>query len=346
MTCTLRWLSWGIAWGVVLAVRGGAAEPAGGFVDAAQFGFAPDASGTANQQALQRAVDGGGTIFVTRPGVYPLAGTVYLGSHTALRFGAGVALKKVNERGEFCHVLLNKGARTKTYDTGIIVSGLQVIVNGMDVQQSDTVVSSGRLYRVQAKPDGTLYRSVTRPTHPQGSQVLDGINWGVVQEDVTYTAGVRNVVFRDIFLRKPRIGFSVHFDNGRYSRSYYPGAPVPAQEQILLDGIRVLHDQRVQLLAIGTPMDVITIAHTSFRDSRINFHGNRAMPDYGRTQLNLVGCVFGHKGPFELVTNSVPGKRIELTTAASVVRHEAFVARVAPGPGAIKAVSDLPGLAR
>lgn len=477
-----RLLGWGIAIGVVLVARSLGAEPAGGFVDAAQFGFAPDAPGTVNQRALQRAVDGGGTIVVARPGVYPLAGTVYVGSHTSLVFGAGVALKKVNEQGEFCHVFLNKGARTKTWDTGISITGLHVIVNGMDnrrfevyglhgqiaffyvkdlrierfrchdlgkaqygihvctfedivvhdvmiagdkdgvhlgrgkrftisngvfrtyddavalnahdyavgnpelgwiedgvvqnchdledgrkpigyfcrilagawidwradmeVQQSDTVVSEGRLYRVQAKPDGTVYKSLTRPTHPQGSQVLDGINWGVVQDDVTYTAGVRNVVFRDIFLRKPRIGFSVHFDNGKYSRSYYPGAAIPAQEQLLFDNVRVLHDQRVPLLSVGTPMDVITIVHSSFRDSRIAFHGNKAMPDYGRTQVNLVGCVFGHDGDFELVGNSVPGKRVELHTTASVVQPARFRARVGPGPGRIDVTSDLPGLGR
>jgi hypothetical protein len=61
--------------------------------------------------------------------------------------------------------------------------------SGMEVQQSDTVVSEGRLYRVQANPDGTLYRSVTRPTHQTGRMVLDGIPWGVVHA-VTYTAGV------------------------------------------------------------------------------------------------------------------------------------------------------------
>jgi hypothetical protein len=479
----------GFLWSGAPGLRVAAAEsaPSGprvsGFVDAAAFGFAPDASGTANQEALQRAVDGGGTIVVARPGVYPLAGTVYVGSHTSLMFGAGVALKKVNEKGEFCHVLLNKGARTKTWDTHIAITGLHVIVNGMDnrrfevyglhgqiaffyvkdlriegfrchdlgkaqygihictfedvvvndvmiagdkdgvhlgrgkrftisngvfrtyddavalnahdysvgnpelgwiedgvvqnchdledgrkpigffcrilagawidwregmeVQQSDTVVSGGRLYRVQARPDGTMYKSMARPTHERGSQVLDGINWGVVQDDVTYTAGVRNVVFRDIFLRKPRIGFSVHFDNDKFSRSYYPGAPVPAQEQILFDNIRVLHDQRVQLLSIGTPMDVITITHSSFRDSRINFHGNKAMPDYLRTKLNLIGCVFGHAGDFDVVSNSVPGKVVELRTASSMTLHDRFLARVVPGPGTITVMqSDLPGLSR
>jgi hypothetical protein len=335
------------------------------FVNAADFGFSPEASGIENAKALQSAVDQGGTIAVTRTGTYELGATVYVGSNTTLHFGNGVFLKKVKDTGEFCHVFLNKGALTREYDHNIVVSGLHIIVNGVDcrkydvfglhgqlaffytkdiridrfrcldlgalqygihvctfedliiddvvikgdkdgvhlgrgkrfvirngvfqtyddavalnahdystgnpelgwiedgvvekchdlnaekttgffcrilaggwidwrsgmeVQQSDSVVSDGRLYRVQAKPDGTLYKSTTQPTHRKGSKVLDGINWGVVQNHVTYTAGVRNVVFRDIFLNKPRIAFSVHFDNDKYSRSYYPGAAIPVQK--------------------------------------------------------------------------------------------------------------------
>ncbi len=284
----------------------GGAEPAvsRGFTNAADFGFSPEATGVENTRALQRAVDGAGTIVVGRPGIYNVAGTVYLGGDTSLIFGNGVFLKKVAEQGPFSHVLLNKGALTRTYDSHIAVEGLQIIVNGVDartfkdvyglhgqlaffyvkdlridhfrcldlgaaqygiqvctfedliiddviikgrkdgvhlgrgkrftirngvfqtfdnavalnghdyavgnpelgwiedgvvenchdldaekttgyfcrilagawidwkpgmeVQQSDTVVSNGRLYRVQAKPDGTIYKSLTRPTHASG----------------------------------------------------------------------------------------------------------------------------------------------------------------------------------
>jgi hypothetical protein len=215
---------------------------------------------------------------------------------------------------------------------------------GMQVQQSDAVVSNGRLYRVQAQPDGTVYTSKTRPTHTQGSQVLDGINWGVVQDDATYTAGVRNVVFRDIFLEKPRIGFSVHFDNDRYSRSYYPGAEVPKQEQLLFDNVRVLHAERKEFLSIGTPMDVITISNSSFRDSRINFHGNKAMPDYLTTRINLYGCVFSKAGEMELITNSVKGKTVFLKTFANIALHDDFQAVIEPGDGRFVVESDLNGL--
>ena len=100
---------------------------------------------------------------------------------------------------------------------------------GMEVQQADTVVSEGRLYRFQGSPDGKVWKSLTRPTHTRGAVVLDGINWGFVQDDVTYSAGVRNVVFRDIFLEKPGTAFSIHFDNGKASRSYYPAPRYPGR---------------------------------------------------------------------------------------------------------------------
>lgn len=460
----------------------GPAGAGAGFVNAADFGFSPEAAGLENMRALQRAVDRTGTIVVSRPGTYRLAGTVFVGGHTTLVFGNNVFLQKVDEQGAFSHVLLNKGALTKTYDEHIAIEGLAVIVNGMDVrnflvhglhgqlaffhvrdlritgfrcldlgklqygihvctfedllvddvvikgdkdgvhlgrgrrftirrgtfqtyddavalnghdydvgnpelgwiedgvvenchdladdkppvgyfcrilagawtdwrpgmevQKSDTVVANGRLYRVFAQPDGTRYRSVTPPSHASGAQVLDGITWVVVQDDVTYTAGVRNVVFRDIFLGKPRIGFSVHFDNDRYSRSYYPGAPVPRQEQLSFDNVRVLHDRRVEFLSIGTPVDVLTVANSSLRDSRIDFHGNDAMPDYGRTLISLHGCVFNHPGKFEFVTNSVPGKQILLKTSGSLERHEGFSAAVVAGPGSVGVESDLTGLKR
>ncbi|HTR40406.1 MAG TPA: hypothetical protein VMH87_02160 [Pseudomonadales bacterium] len=451
-----------------------------GFTDAATFGFSPDASGVENTRALQRAVDGGGTIVVSRPGTYKIAGTVYIGGQTTLSFGDGVFLKKVVEVGPFSHVFLNKGALTRIYDQHITIEGLQLIVNGVDgrffkdvyglqgqvaffyvkdlkiehlrcldlakeqyciqvctfedlivddaiikgdkdgvhlgrgkrftirncvfqtfddavalnghdydvgnpemgwiedglvencydlnaekttgyfcrilagawvdwhqgmeVQKSDTVVSQGRLYRVFANPDGKKYKSITRPTFDHGSQVLDGIQWVMAQKDVTYTAGVRNVTFRDIFLEKPRIAFSIHFDNDQYSRSYYPGAEIPVQKQLAFDDIRVLHDQNYDFLSIETPVDAVTIMDSSFRDNSIDFQSNLAMPDYGPTKLNIFGCVFNKPGVMDLVLNDITNKMIELKTSANIAVSDKFSARVIPGPGSIRIESDLPGL--
>lgn len=462
-----------------LALSCGAAAPSG-FTDAAEFGFSPEATGVENAKALQRAVDGAGTIVVSRPGTYRLAHTVYLRGNTSLLFGSGVVVKKVAEEGPFTHVLLNRGALTKTWDEHIRVSGLNLIVNGVDVrkwevyglhgqvaffyvkdlqidhfrcldlgraqyaihvctfedilienvriegdkdgvhlgrgkrftirdgtfetgddaialnahdysvgnpelgwiedgvienmhdlpnpkrqagyfcrilagawidwrpgmevQQSDTVVSEGRLYRVQMDPDGKAHRSVTRPTHESGQMVVDGIRWGVVQGDVTYSAGVRNVVFRDIFLGKPRTAFSVHFDNDRYSRSYYPGATVPRQENILVENARVLYDAASDFLQVRTPVDTVTVANSTLRNGGMSFLSNQAMTDYGKTRINMTGCVFAGAGALNLVVNKAPKKEIVLKTSGSVEVSDRFSAAVVPGSGNIAVESDLTGL--
>lgn len=450
-----------------------------GFTDAATYGFSPDASGVANLAALQRAVDGGGTIVVSRPGIYRLAGTVFIGSDTALRFGHGVVLRKVDEQGPFMHVLLNKGALTRVADEHILIEGLTLEVNGMDVRQpviygllghiaffhvkdlrierfrcpdlcqqqycihvctfedliiddviisgekdgvhlgrgkrfrisngvfktfddaialnahdydvgnpemgwiedglienchdlnaentdgyfcrilaggwidwragmevqkSDTVVSEGRLYRVFADADAKVYRSLTRPTHASGQAELDGITWVMVQGDVTYTAGVRNVTFRSIFLSKPRTAFSVHFDNTKWSRSYYPGAQIPQQQGLVFDDIRVLHRKDSNLLEIGTPVDVVTISNSSIHTNRIVHWNNHAMSDWLKTTINLVGCTFTAPGSLELLHNQAPGKRFDLRTTACLALHDDFTASVAAGPGTVAVTSDLPGL--
>jgi len=450
-----------------------------GFVNVADYGFSPDASGKENVIALQKAVDKGGTVIVSTPGTYEMANTVYIGSNTSLKFGNNVFLKKVNDEGGFTHVILNKGALTKTYDEHISVEGLNIIVNGVDkamtevfglrgqlaffyvkdlrikhfrcfdlakaqfcihvctfedlfiddviiygkkdgihlgkgnrftiknvvfkcfddaialnahdyassnpelgwiengiiencydlneekttgyfcrilaggwidwksgmkVQNSDAVVSNGKIYRVKGKPDKTIYNSITRPEHEQGSQILDGITWVMVQNDTIHTAGVRNVSFRDIFLEKPRIGFSIHFDNDRYSRSYYPGAEIPMQEQLTFDNVRVLHNQKINLISVNTPVDAFTISNSSIKDNGIGFYGNKAMTDYLKTRINIYGCTFKKDGQMQLVTNSVEGKEIFLKTSSNIELNDSFSATVIPGGGKIVVESDLKGL--
>lgn len=451
------------------------------FVNAGDYGFSPDATGLENASSLQKAVDQGGGILISQPGTYKMAGTVYVGSHTSLIFGNGVFLKKVDEKGPFTHVLLNKGALTKTYDEHIRIEGLHIIVNGiektfdevyglrgqiaffyvrdlkiegfrcmdltkmqfgihictfedltindviikgnkdgvhlgrgkrflisngvfqtfddaialnahdyatsnpelgwiengviencydlnqentvgyfcrilagawtdwkhgMEVQQSDAVVSEGLIYRVQMQPDGQVFTSDTRPTHKSGIMELDGIKWGVVQDDITYTAGVRNVVFRNIFLEKPRTAFSIHFDNDRYSRSFYPGSEIPKQENLTFDNIRVLHDEEKPFLSINTPVDVLTISNSSFKNNSIRFHGNQAMSDYQKTRINMYGNVFHHKGEMNLLINTVDGKEIFLKTSANMVMHDEFKVNIVGGSGKVTVESDIVNLNR
>jgi len=451
------------------------------FVDAADHGFSPEASSAENTKALQAAVDQGGTIQVSRPGTYEMANTVFIGSHTSLVCGNGVFLKKDASVEPFSHVLLNKGALTRTYDECITVKGLHIIVNGVDVrnwlvhglhgqlaffyvkdlriegfrcldggpcqyavhictfedivvddviikgdkdgvhlgrgkrftirncvfttyddavalnahdyatgnpemgwiedgvvencydladgkkpvgyfcrilaggwidwkagmevQQSDIVVSNNRLYRVHAQPDETIYTSTTQPTHDSGIKVLDGIPWVMAQNDVTYTAGVRNVVFRDIVLQKPRVSFSVHFDIGKWSRSYYPGAEVPEQKNILLDHVSVQHSGPSPLVNVATPVDLIHVRNSMIGKKGIVFRENSPLPEFGRTTITIQGCTFKEDGKVNLVTNGVKDKAIHLKTSGNCTTGDNFQAFVEPGEGTISIESDLEGLA-
>lgn len=451
-----------------------------GFIDATALGFLPDVDGAHNQKALQQAVDCGGTVIVSRPGVYDLSGTVYMGSDTSLVFGAGTFVRKVDLNGPFSHVLLNKGALTKTWDHRISVDGLHVIVNGLDVrtfadvfglhgqlsffyakdikitrfrcmdlgrwqygihvctfedlivddviidgnkdgvhlgrgcrftirngifrtfddaialnahdydvgnpelgwienglveschdldqenttgffcrilagawpdwqesmelQKSDTVVHAGRLYRVRADPDERIYRSLTPPTHATGHAVLDGITWVAVQDDVIHTCGVRNVTFRDIWLHKPRIGFSVHFDHDKYSRSYYPGSPIPRQENLIIENCTVLHEGTSDFLRINTPIDTVQVTRSRFRRGRISL-GGVVLPEQGTTHIRLSDCTFVTSGPTEVLANHLPGRRVIFHTSGSTVTGADFHATVSSADGASTLVrSDLPGL--
>lgn len=183
---------------------------------------------------------------------------------------------------------------------------------GMEVQKSDSVVSNGRLYRVFAKPDGTKYISKTRPTHTSGHMILDGIDWLMVQNDPVYQAGVRNVTFRDIYLYKPRTGFSVHFDMDVWSRSFYPGATNPLQEQLVFDNIRVLHDGGNSFMIINTPVDSLSIVNSSLRNNDIIFGNAAKLDDMGKTRLSIQNSYSSAGEITSLIKNNVPNKQIQL----------------------------------
>ena len=62
---------------------------------------------------MQAALDVGGIITVITPGTYEVNATLQIGSDTALLCSPGVIFKKT---GDYCNVIINKGALTKTYN--------------------------------------------------------------------------------------------------------------------------------------------------------------------------------------------------------------------------------------
>ncbi|MCA1481319.1 hypothetical protein, partial [Bradyrhizobium sp. NBAIM08] len=100
---------------------------------------------------------------------------------------------------------------------------------GISVRHGDAVVSNGHIYRVLAKLDDVQYASTTQPRFDSGTQVLDSITWLMFQKDTIHSAVVKNVVFRDLFLRSIRVPFQIMSYSNKWSHSYYPGAVLPVQ---------------------------------------------------------------------------------------------------------------------
>ena len=186
--------------------------------------------------------------------------------------------------GYFCRILA--GAWTDWYE-------------GMVVQRSDTVVSNNRLYRVYMPVDGKTYVSRTRPTHERGEKGYDGIVWAVVQDGALYGAGCRNIHFKDIYLQKNRsIAFSIHFDKDAYSRSYYPNAKSPVQENLTFENVVVQAEKIPRLLWSISPVENVRFINCTLKNNSVHFdHILEEGICYPTTNLLFNGTKFGEEMP-------------------------------------------------
>lgn len=141
--------------------------------------------------------------------------------------------------------------------------------SGMMVQNSDAVISDGKIYRLSSSLGESLVKSIDKPVHEEGAKTYeDGLTWIMFQKnDIIDHCGVRNVHFKDIYLQKERAAaFSFHFDNDSFSRSYYPNCTTPVQTGIILENI---HQQNYidKLVFCITPVDTIKIVNSTLYDS-------------------------------------------------------------------------------
>lgn len=140
---------------------------------------------------------------------------------------------------------------------------------GMKFQNSDAVISDGKIYRLSTSSGESLFTSTSKPVHDNGTKTYDdGLTWTMTQKnDIVDHCGVKNVHFRNIFLQKNRSSaFSFHFDNDKFSRSYYPDCTTPVQTGIVLENI--YQQSRIdKLIFCITPVDTIRIINSVLFDS-------------------------------------------------------------------------------
>ncbi len=215
---------------------------------------------------------------------------------------------------------------------------------GIEVKHGDAVVSNGRIYRVVAALDNRVYRSETRPSFTSGMKVLDSINWLMFQVDTIHTAVVKNVIFRDIFLKSNRVPFQVMSYSNKWSHSYYPGATLPVQGPLSFENIHMISENKKALISVSTPCNVIAVRNSSLRNNWIEFGHAADYAFYPKTHVSFINCTFNTSGTYTLVRNNSKGKEIWVKTVGSNEAGEAFSAKVEEGPGKIHVVSDLTGL--
>lgn len=110
-------------------------------IKAEDYGFLPCNDAFENSEALQRAVDCGGEIYVSIPGVYSLSEQIEIGDNTRLTFAEGVIIRRTaSVTGVNGNAFINKGAVKKEYNCNIEINGLHLECNG--VESNDFGVNS------------------------------------------------------------------------------------------------------------------------------------------------------------------------------------------------------------
>lgn len=102
-------------------------------INANEHGFLPQNTPEQNAQALQKAVDCGGTVRVTVPGIYKISEQIEIGDNTSLVFGEGVILQRqASSSGVNGNAFINKGALKGEYNRNIEIIGLHLECNSIE----------------------------------------------------------------------------------------------------------------------------------------------------------------------------------------------------------------------
>jgi len=172
---------------------------------------------------------------------------------------------------EDCYELNDERDVGFCFFTRMLCGGWQDWFEGMAVQQSDAAVYDGKLYRVRMEPSFDKFISKNPPTHDKGFAVVDGITWVRTVDNTGYTAGCKNIKFKDIYIQRNReCAFGFTQEVSEYCRSYFPNSESPLHENISFENVHFMGN--VGLFAwINSPVTGITLKNCDIKDSKIKF---------------------------------------------------------------------------
>lgn len=183
----------------------------------------------------------------------------------------------------------------------------------MDIQNGDTVVSNGRMYRAKNDPDGIHYESLTQPTHTSGIVTHEGINWLMTQDtDIVYSANVKNIDFKNITLSQDKSsGFAWLIDNTVNVRTYYPNAVPPTIDDISFDNIQQV-GELTYFIIIVAPHNELNINNSTINAKLFVFDGRIDGLTYNTFDWNLIGNTYNQEDGDDLILNDAMPINLDL----------------------------------
>lgn len=173
-------------------------------INANEYGFLPENNPHKNSEALQMAVDNGGTVQVTAPGVYKFSEQIEIGDNTKLIFCEGVTLQReASISGVNGNAFINKGALKGEYNSNIEIVGLHLECNG--IESNDFGINS-RIVGLRAQV-AMIYVENLR---------IDGFEChGLLEKDYAIqVSAFKNIIINDLFITGNKDGVHLGWGDG------------------------------------------------------------------------------------------------------------------------------------
>jgi len=173
-------------------------------INANEYGFLPENNPYKNSEALQKAVDKGGVIQITVPGIYEISEQIEIGDNTKLVFGEGVILQReASVSGVNGNVFINKGALKGEYNRNIEIIGLHLECNG--IESNDFGVNS-RIAGLRAQVAMIYVENL----------IIDSFEChGLLEKDYALQiSAFKNIILNDLFITGNKDGVHLGWGDG------------------------------------------------------------------------------------------------------------------------------------
>ncbi len=172
-------------------------------INANDYGFLPDNDANKNSEALQRAVDCGGEVFIEKPGKYYISEQIEIGDNTTLIFYKGVVLYRTpGTTGVNGNAFINKGAINGKYNCNIEIKGLHLECNNVE---SDDFGINSRIVGLRAQVAMIYVKNL---------KIIDFECHGLLEKDYAIQiSAFNNIYLENLYITGKKDG--VHLGWGR-----------------------------------------------------------------------------------------------------------------------------------